>query len=94
MAKDDKLKEELNESRHDEIIGIMLGTFAIGGFTLAIAFGAWQWQQHGLWQGLSAFSGTAIIVVLGYLGASHIASRRAQHRKKKIEQLAKKGLQF
>ncbi|MGD9116338.1 MAG: hypothetical protein PVJ61_04060, partial [Dehalococcoidia bacterium] len=92
MAKNDendKLKEELAESRHEEITTIMLGTFAFGGFALAIAFGAWQWQLHGLWQGSLAFFGTAIIIGLGYWGISNAVSRRGRERKDKIKQLGK-----
>lgn len=87
MAKNDKLKEELAESRHEEIVVIMLGTFAIGGLSLAIAFGVWQGQQHGPWQGISAFFGTAIIIVAGYWGIGKTVSRRAQSRKVNIKKL-------
>lgn len=87
MAKNDKLKEEIAESRHDDIIGIMLGTFGFAGLSAAIAFSVWQWQQNGPWQGLSAFLGMIIIIGVGFLKVCSIARRKARSRKSLIEQL-------
>jgi hypothetical protein len=90
MAKSDKLKEELAESRHEEIIGIMLGTFGVAALSLAVAFGVWQWQQNGSAAVPSTLFGLLLIIGFGYWAVCSLASRRSRNRKKKIQQLDNK----
>jgi hypothetical protein len=82
MAKNDKLKEELAESRHSEIIALMLGTFAIGALSVAIAVGWWQ----GWWASFPIMA----LVIIGLWGLNFLATRNTRSRKVKIEQLDNK----
>jgi MFS family permease len=79
MAKKDKLKEELAESRHGEIIALMLGTFAIGALSVAIAVGWWQ----GWWASFPIMA----LIIIGLWGLRFLANRNTRRRKEKIEQL-------
>ena len=82
MAKNDKLKEELAESRHDDIVGIMLGTFGFAGLSAVFAY----WQVQGWLAGIELL----VIIGVGFWVACFIAKRKAKSRKDKIEQLDKK----
>lgn len=79
MAKNDKLKEELAESRHKETIGVRFGAFILAGLALAVAYGQWQ----GWLASLPIFGFIAVGFVLGIVGIK----REAQKRKEIIEQL-------
>jgi len=79
MSKNDRLKEELAESRHTDVIGLMLGTFGFGALSVAIAYG--------LWQGVWAFLGMIVIIAIGYWAVSSYARRKARRRKDLIKQL-------
>lgn len=42
MNKNDKLKEELAESRHDDLLEVALGAFGFAGVSIVLAY--WQIQ--------------------------------------------------
>jgi fatty acid desaturase len=79
MAKNDKLKEELAESRHKEIVGLRFGAFILAGLALAVAYGQWQ----GWLMSLPIFGLIAFGLVLGIPSIK----REAGKREDKIEQL-------
>jgi uncharacterized membrane protein YdjX (TVP38/TMEM64 family) len=79
MTKNDKLREELAESRHIEIITLALAALGITGISLGVAYGVWKgWL-------LSTIMMT--IVIVGWLSLYYIARRNSRRRKEKIKQL-------
>lgn len=82
MAKNDKVKEELAESRHDDVIGIMLGTFGFAGLSAVFAY----WQVQGWLAGIELL----VIIGVGFWVVCSIARRKAKSRKDKIKQLGNK----
>ena len=81
MTKEDKLKEELAESRHQETITVSLAALGFGGIALGVALGiAAGWSS-----GISMMS----IVVAGWFALSYITRRNNEKRKDKVKQLDK-----
>jgi predicted MFS family arabinose efflux permease len=81
VAKDDKLKEQLAESRHNERMVWLGATCAFGALSAALAYGAWQnWGPP--------FIGMMAILIVGFGAIFWVATpHMRQRRKDKIEQL-------
>jgi len=79
MDKNDKLKEELAESRHIEIITLALAALGFAGISLGVAYG--------IWRGWPSAFGMMSIVIAGWLSLYCIARRNSKRRKDKIKQL-------
>jgi hypothetical protein len=79
MNKNDKLKEELAESRHQETITVALAALGFGGISLGVALGlAAGWSS-----GIPMMS----IVIVGWFVLSYITRRNNQERKDRMKQL-------
>jgi hypothetical protein len=92
MAKNDKLKEKLAESRHDDVKLLMYGTFGFAGIALTIAFEAWLcgtsvFLASVAWQKMLYLLPFPLAVASLILVALSRVSRKQQERKKLIEQL-------
>jgi len=68
MNKNDKLKEKLAESRHDDLLEVALGAFGFAGVSVVLAY----WQIQG-WP-----SGVALLFLFGLLLV--VVGRRANHK--------------
>jgi len=79
MTKDGKLKEELAESRHDDMLGLALGAFGFAGISVALAY----WQVQGWIPALELLA----VLAAAMFGVSSISNRKKRARKKLIEQL-------
>jgi Flp pilus assembly protein TadB len=79
MNKNDKLKEELAESRHDDLFGVALGAFAFAGVSVALIY----WQIHGwMWAAVLLF-----VLVVALVRVGSVANRKKRARKELIAQL-------
>lgn len=81
MAKSDRVKEELAESRHNDVMGLTLGAFGFAGVSLAIAYG--------MWQGWLEFIPMIVIIAIGYFWIDCVARRNRQRRSDLIQRLDK-----
>jgi hypothetical protein len=79
MAKNDKVREELAESRHVETIRLALATVGIAGISLGVAYGIWRGWLYALIM--------MTIVIVGWLSLYFIARHNSTKRKDKISQL-------
>lgn len=79
MAKNDKLKETLAESRHDDMLGFALGAFGFAGISVALAY----WQIQGWMSALEIL----VVLAAAMFGVNSISNRKKRARKKLIEQL-------
>ena len=79
MDKNDKLKEEIAEIRHNDIMGLMLATFGFGALSVAIAYG--------LWQGAWPFVGIIVIIIIGFWRLFSVVISNKRRRKNLIKQL-------
>lgn len=79
MGKNDKLKEELAESRHVETITLALGALGIAGVSLGVAYGVWKgWLLSTIMM---------LIIIAGWLSLYYLARRNSQKRRDKMKQL-------
>jgi len=79
MNKNDKLKEELAESRHIERITLALAALGFAGISLGVAYGVWKgWLLSTIMM---------VIVIAGWLSLYYIARRNSKRRTDKIKQL-------
>jgi membrane protein implicated in regulation of membrane protease activity len=79
MDKNDKLKEELAESRHVEIMTVGLAALGFAGAAIAIAYGI----QVGWQLSLSMWG----ILAVGWGTLYYLARRNSRKRSEKIKQL-------
>jgi hypothetical protein len=78
MTKDDKLKEELAESRHQETITVALAALGLGGISLGIGLG--------IAAGWPAGIPMVVIVIAGWFGLSYQTRRNNQKREDRVKQ--------
>jgi len=79
MGKNDKLKEELAESRHAETITLALGALGIAGISLGVAYGVWKgWLLSTIMM---------VIIIVGWLSLYFLGRRNNQRRREKIKYL-------
>ena len=81
MEKNEKLKEEIAESRHNESTALTYVTCGFGGLSAALAYGAWQGFVS------IYFIAMMVILISGFLVIGNKASHQRRNRKDKIEQL-------
>lgn len=79
MRKDDRLTEELAESRHVETIRLALAVLGITGISLGVAYGVWR--------GWLVSTIMMTIVIVGWILLYSLARRNSRRRKDRIEQL-------
>jgi type IV secretory pathway TrbD component len=79
MAKNDRLKEEIAESRHNDIMALTLGVFGFAGLSAAFAY----WMV----QGWVAAIELMVIIAIGFALIQIRARRSWQKRKDLIKQL-------
>jgi len=80
MVKNDRLKEELAESRHNERMALMWVTCGFGALAAALAYGAWQ--EFG-----PSFIVMMVILISGFIGIWIAASRSRMRRRDSIRRL-------
>ena len=87
MAKNDKIKEQLAESRHNERMALTWLTVGFVALSAAIAYGVWQGTTYGVQQGVGAAVGVLLLILIGFIMIWVAASRNRRERKELIEQL-------
>ena len=81
MTKDDKLKEKLAESRHDDLLGVALGAFGFAGVSVALAY----WQITGWSAGLTLL----LLLVVFLVCVVRLAQSKKLARERLLAQLDK-----
>ena len=87
MEKNDKLKERIAESRHNEKAALTYGTCGFGALSAAFAYGAWQGFVS-----IYYFIAMMVILIIGFALIGIRAGNQRQKRRDWIEQLDRKRL--
>jgi 4-hydroxybenzoate polyprenyltransferase len=81
LAKNDKLKEKIAESRHNEKAALTYVTCGFGALSAALAYGAWQGFDS------IYFIAMMVVLIIGFALIGIRASHQRQKRRDWIEQL-------